>query len=185
MRARFRPIRSVLAIAAAIALLLAACGSDDDDAADENDESAETTAEPSTTAESAADDADEDGAESEEAAPVDGEPVDLGEWFITIPDDLTAGPVTFALTNSSTEFPHAFAIARGTSYEELPQLDNGAVDTDALGDDFLGGSENVEVGATGSISFDLEPGDYVFFCPIQFGPNSHAARGQVLSVTIP
>ena len=88
------------------------------------------------------------------------------------------------MSNVGPDNPHAFAIVRGDSYEELPQLDNGAVDTEAMGDDFLGSTDNVEVGDSTEITFDLEAGNYVFFCPIQFGPNSHAAAGQVLSVTV-
>ena len=34
-----------------------------------------------------------------------------------------------------------------------------------------------------AIEFDLEPGNYVFFCNIA-GTVSHAAQGQVLSVTV-
>ena len=109
--------------------------------------------------------------------------VDLGEWFLEMPDQLDAGSYTFALTNVG-ENPHAFAIVRGDAYEDLPQLDNGAVDTDAMGDDFLGASDRIESGASGEVEFELEAGNYVFFCPIQFGPNSHAAAGQVLSVTV-
>ena len=31
---------------------------------------------------------------------------------------------------------------------------------------------------------NLPPGKYVFFCPVAFGPTSHAKAGQVLSVTV-
>ena len=81
-------------------------------------------------------------------------------------------------------FPHRLEIARGNSYEELPQLGNGAVDETALGDDFLGGTDNIAAGGTTTIDFDLPPGNYVLFCNIVSGPTSHAARGQVLSVTV-
>jgi hypothetical protein len=182
-----------MALAAAVTLLLAACGDDDDTADTETTEETSAETETSEAADDGAtsddgattdDDTAGDDTAGDEAAAPEGLPVELGEWYIDLGEDLDSGSTTFALTNASTEFPHAFAIARGTSYEELPQLDNGAVDTDALGDDFLGQADNVEPGQTGTVSFDLEAGDYVIFCPIQFGPNSHAARGQVLSITI-
>ena len=109
--------------------------------------------------------------------------VELGEWFVDTPDTLDAGTYTFAVTNVG-ENPHAFAIVEGNSYEELPQLDNGAIDTDVLGDAFLGSTDPLQSGLDVEIEFELEAGNYVFFCPIQFGPNSHAAAGQVLSVTV-
>ncbi len=172
---------------AAFTLVLAACGGDDDDTS-ADDSSSETTAAADDAAETteAADDAAETTEAADDggdAAAADGTPIELAEWSISDPGALTAGSATFALSNTG-ENPHALAIARGTSYEDLPQKENGAVDTDALGDDFLGASDNVDPGGTGSIDFDLEAGDYVFFCPIEFGPNSHAGAGQVLSVTV-
>lgn len=178
-KARNTP-RSLVVILAALVFLVAACGSDDDTdtAADESPDAATTTQ-----AEAAEDDVTEATEASGDAEAVDGLPIELGEWFVSEPVGITAGSTTFALMNVG-ENPHAFAIARGTSYEDLPQKDNGAVDQEALGDDFLGSADNIDPGGSGSITFDLEPGDYVFFCPIEFGPNSHAAAGQVLSVTI-
>lgn len=167
--------RPLVVIVAAIAFLAAACG-DDNSAADETTTTEAATAEETTTTTAAAEE------EVTEDA-VEGLPTELGEWFITPPEGLTAGSLTFALMNVG-ENPHAFAIARGTSYEELPQTENGAVDQEALGEDFIGAAENVAPGESGSVTFDLEAGDYVFFCPIEFGPNSHAAAGQVLSVTV-
>ena len=202
--------RRLLAIVLGVALLGAACSSDDESTESDSDETEATTDDGSASAaddgdadtndggESEADEGDTDdgeadeesdtaegGATDEEAAPAtDGAiPVDLGEWFIEFDGDLAAGSLTFAVENVG-ENPHALAIVRGDRYEDLPQLDNGAVDTEAMGDDFLGTTDNFETGEGGEITFDLEAGNYVFFCPVQFGPNSHAAAGQVLSVTV-
>ncbi len=189
-----RLVFRLLALLAAAALAVAACGGDGDDESTGDEDTEETTGSTEaaeetteeTTEESDAEEGAADEGEAEEgddaAAPADALAVELGEWFITTPA-VSAGTVTFALDNTG-ENPHALAIARGTSYEELPQLDNGAVDTDALGDDYLGTSEDIASGASGTVEFDLEAGDYVFFCPIEFGPNSHAGAGQVLSVTV-
>lgn len=184
-----RSKRRIVALSAAVALFGAACGSDAIDAVEDateevTDEAAEAVEETTDEASEAVEDVTEEatGEEAEEEAAADGAPVELNEWTIVV-DAPAAGSTTYALSNNG-EFPHALAIAKGTSYEELPQLDNGAVDTETLGDDFIGSSENVEPGATGTVDFDLEAGDYVFFCPIAVGPNSHAAQGQVLSVTV-
>ena len=176
-RLRFR----LLALLALAALALAACGGDSD--SDEGSADDDTTEETTETTAAATDEAEDDAMEeTDEAAPADALPVELGEWFITTPA-VSAGTVTFAVDNVG-ENPHAFAIARGTSYEDLPQKENGAVDTDMLGDDYLGTTEDLASGDSTTIDFDLEAGDYVFFCPIEFGPNSHAAAGQVLSVSV-
>ena len=62
---------------------------------------------------------------------------------------------------------------------------NGAVDEEALAEgQFLGRTAVLEPGQAETITFDLEPGKYLFICNINFGPNSHAANGQILSVTV-
>ena len=135
----------------------------------------------------------------ESAAPVETEPaadttvappsapdgavsVGLVEWAIETDLEVAAGTVTFDVSNEGN-FPHHFAIARGDSYEELPQIGGGAIDEDALGDDFIGRTENLQSGETEIIEFDLDPGNYVFFCNIAAAV-SHAAQGQVLTVTV-
>jgi hypothetical protein len=97
-----------------------------------------------------------------------------------------AGMVNFKATNLGDN-PHEFGIARGNSYEELPKVAaNGSIDEEALGDDFLGKTPVVDkvLAPEREISFDLAPGNYVFFCNLVVGPVSHAARGHVLSVTV-
>lgn len=190
-----RDYRVILAALLGLSMFVAACGSDGDTTAADNDSSADTEAADSG-AEADDTEADDDGethddsdddsmAESDsEAILIDlGNPSD-GEFSLVVGSDgLTGGSLTFNAVNNG-ENPHAFAIARGTSYEDLPQKDNGAVDTDALGADYLGTTANLQSGEEESITFDLEAGDYVFFCPVEFGPNSHAKAGQVLSVSV-
>jgi len=191
--------RRLLAVLVGLALFTISCSGDDGDTGSSDSTESETgstdassstgqatttTAAPTTSeAATGSSDAGTDDSAGDETA-ADTVSVELGEWFVDMPTTLDAGTISFSLSNAG-ENPHAFAVVKGTSYEELPQLDNGAVDTDALGADFLGSTDdNVAPGGTGEVTFDLEPGDYVFFCPIQFGPNSHAAAGQVLSVTV-
>ncbi len=111
-------------------------------------------------------------------------PVSLIEWEIVAPNEFTGGTVTFEASNDG-EFPHELVLVRGESYETLPLLANGAVDEDAIApDDFIGRIERFEPGQTMSATWEVPPGNYVLLCNIAVGPNSHAAAGQVLSVTV-
>ncbi len=121
-------------------------------------------------------------AETDPAAPAGAIAVNMVEWAVEAPTSLAAGTVAFDVSNGG-DFPHHFAVARGNSYEELPQTGGGAIDEATLGADFLGRTANIQSGETATISFDLTPGNYVFFCNIA-GTVSHAAQGQVLSVTV-
>lgn len=191
---QYNLIRGGAAGALALSLVLAACGSSGDDtattdastASSEASSSATTeAASASTTAQAAASTTAAGGASTTAAAVAgEGQAVELKEWSVTITGDVKGGANTFAIANTGDN-PHALAIVKGDSYEALPKLDNGAVDSDTLeAGAFIGASEKVEKGSTGTLSVTLEPGNYVFFCPIAFGPNSHAKAGQVLSVTV-
>ena len=160
----------------AMVLVVTACGGSGDDAGGTAiTEAPATTSAPATTEASA----------TAEAA---GESVavTLSEFEIETQDTFTAGQVTFDVINDGTsEFNHEFAIIAAGTYEELPKLDNGAVDEDALADGMLlGRTERLEPGQAETIAFDLEPGTYLFICNVNFGPNSHAANGQTLTVTV-
>lgn len=178
-------MRRILSLLALSALALTACGGSDE-AADSTPPPASEPAAAETTsteapAETSAPPADTE-APAETAAPSADVAVSLVEWAIETPAEVAAGTVTFDVSNGGS-FPHHFAIARGDSYEDLPMSGGGVIDEAALADDFLGRTANLQVGETETIEFDLEPGNYVFFCNIA-GTVSHAAQGQVLSVTV-
>lgn len=167
-----------------LVLLAASCGDSEPEVAaiDATTTTAPTTtAAPTTAAETTA--APTTAAETTEAPTADAVGYELVEWTLSGPTEIPAGSVTFEVMNVG-ENTHEFTIAKGDSYESLPQLANGAVDEEALGADFIGRSEKIDAGQTMEVTFDLEPGSYVFMCNIQFGPNSHASAGQVLSVTV-
>ncbi len=185
-------MRQALSILFALTLVLAACGSDDADAGDDTSttvavvtteptvEETTTSAAPATTAattEVAGD------TTTTEAAVGGLVAVELSEWEVDTTTELTAGSVGFDISNTGS-FGHEFAVAKGDSYETLPLLESGAVDEAALGADLLGKTEIIAAGDTAEATFDLEPGNYVLFCNIAVGPNSHAALGQTLSVTV-
>ena len=175
--ARVLRVGGVKRISAAVVsvALVTACGGGDDKAADTTVAStlAATTTEAATTLPTDV---------------VNDDPVlvDLSHFEIKVKSTvLKAGVINFKATNSDN-VPHEFGIARGNSYEELPQLANGSIDEEALGDDFLGKTPVVDqvLSPTREITFDLPPGNYVMFCNLVVGPVSHAARGQVLSITV-
>ena len=178
-------------------LALTACGGGSDGAVDTTTPATEAPADTAAPVETEA--PADTAAPAETAAPADTEPpadttvanpaapsgavaVGLAEWAIETDVAIPAGTVTFDVSNGG-DFAHHFAIARGNSYDELPQIGGGAIDEDALGDDYLGRTANLQSGEATTIEFDLEPGNYVFFCNIA-GTVSHAAQGQVLSVTV-
>lgn len=177
-----RRIASLLTLSA---LALTACGGSDEAAETASPPASESTVVETTSTEAPAETTAppaETEAPTETTAPSTDVAVSLVEWAIETPAEVAAGIVTFDVSNVGS-FPHHFAIARGDSYEDLPMSGGGAIDEAALADDFLGRTANLQVGETETIEFDLEPGNYVFFCNIA-GTVSHAAQGQVLSVTV-
>ena len=184
---------------ATIQLAFAACGGDGTDDTSENTadatasattdpdraepESASTEGRPATTGTEATDPEPEDSATTDAEDIGEEASIELTEWSISDPGTLPPGTIRLTLDNVG-ENRHALAIARGARYEDLPRKQNGAVDTAALGDDYLGASDTVDPGATGTVEFEVAAGEYVLFCPIEFGPNSHAGAGQVLGVTV-
>ncbi len=203
-----RTLARVAALVLAAAAVLTACGEAEDavsdateavedaanDAADAADATTDAAGDAAEEAVDAVEDAAGDAAEAvedvaeeavEEVADVasDAVEVSLVEWELIAPTSFAGGDVTFTASNDG-EFPHELAVVRGDSYETLPLLANGAVDEAALGADFLGRTDRIEAGASGDLTLTLEPGNYVLVCNIQAGPNSHAAAGQVLSVTV-
>jgi hypothetical protein len=182
-------MRTLLVIPSIAGLvLLAACGGDDSAdttaAAEPTAAPADTAAAPETSVAvetSAAIPDTTSAAGGTTAGPVT---VDLAEWSLTIDKDLTAGTVEFVVNNVG-QFPHELAVVKGDSYATLPLSANGAVDEAALeAGALIGRSERINGGQSTTVSFDLEAGNYVLLCNIAVGPNSHAAAGQVLDVTV-
>ncbi len=198
-------VRRGVALVSTVAVLAAGCGGDDEAApTPEPTPSAtatpapdpsptdvpEPTSEPTTepTSEPTAEPTSEPTAEPGDGGVVNADPVvvDLADFMITTATTVyAAGTINFEVVNDS-DIAHEFGVARGESYDTLPKLDNGSIDEEALGDDFLGKTPVVDpvLGPVREISFTLEPGQYVFFCNLVVGPVSHAARGQHLPVTV-
>lgn len=195
--------RALIAVTIGLVGLVGCGGGDDDNASDdtaaaettaaaeattapETTAAAETTAAPETTA--AADPAAVETTVAAETTPAAGGgtvDVTLVEWAVEAPTEIPAGTVTFNVTNGG-EFPHELVVVRGESYETLPQDSSGAVDDTQLpAGDFIGETARLDGGGgSEALTVDLPAGNYVLLCNITGGGSSHAARGQVLSVTV-
>jgi uncharacterized cupredoxin-like copper-binding protein len=93
--------------------------------------------------------------------------VALKEFTVTSdPIEVEAGETEFTANNIGSEI-HEMVMVRAKSAADLPTDADGAVDEDQIAkDDQVGEVEDVAVGKTKSISFDLRTGDYVIFCNI-------------------
>ena len=110
---------------------------------------------------------DEDGTQAQ-PTPTPVEPastidVTLQEWAVLpSPSVGAAGDVTFDVSNAG-EREHEFVVIRtDLDHGELPTLEDGSVDEEAV--DIVGEVEELDPGATGSVSLDLETGNYALMC---------------------
>jgi hypothetical protein len=134
----------------------------------------------------------EDGSEVTCAPP--GEPSDeaiavtLSEWEIGVPAQVPSGTVTVTAGNIGGE-RHEVVIVRADDPDSLPVAD-GQVQEDQLPEGALIGEiESFAAGDTCAGTFELPPGDYVFFCNIVEEESdgtleSHYEEGMRTTVTV-
>jgi len=81
-------------------------------------------------------------------------------------DTATAGAVTFNVTNDSTDLIHEMVVVPIPEMgADIPYLaDEDKIDEDAAG--HLGEVSELDPGQSGSLTIDLEPGDYALICNI-------------------
>jgi uncharacterized cupredoxin-like copper-binding protein len=149
-----RPVRG-LAILAVTLAALTACGGDDgaEDAA-----ATTSAAAPSSSVAASPSGSDASGA----AESGEGETVTAteGEMFIELSEDsLAAGSYSFEVTNDGSA-THDFVVERDGS--DVAQTDT------------------IAPGASTTLTVDLEPGEYVFYCSIA----NHRAMGMEVTVTV-
>ncbi len=115
--------------------------------------------------------------------------VALQEYKV-IPDtgDVKAGEVTFETENVGGS-THEFVVVRAADAESLPTDADGAVDEEQIeAADQIGEIEDIEPKAKESVTFDLDPGDYVMFCNVvddeSDPPISHFQKGMSAQFTV-
>ena len=151
----------------AFGAIAAGCGSDDE---------AGTTAAAESESES-----DESEASTTTASTGGGETlaIDMGEFFYKpAAVEATAGQVTIDASNIGSA-PHELVLAKtDDAPDQLPTSSDGSVDEESL--DVPGEVEEVEGGAEGTVSLDLQPGKYVMFCNLP----GHYSGGMYGSLTV-
>ena len=149
-----RPARG-LAVLGVVLAALTACGGGDDEA----DAAATTSAAPTS---SSAEASPSESAPSSSAEAGESETVTAteGEMFIELSEDsFAAGSYTFEVTNGGSA-THNLQVERdGTE---------------------VAGTDSIAPGAATTLTVDLEPGEYVFYCSI----GNHRAMGMEVTVTV-
>ena len=187
---RFNRSSKSLASLALAAMIATGCGSSGEPDVESTDPVADPPADEPAVADPPADDDAQSADAPSDEPPVNPDPVGVelrtGELVIE-QAVLAPGSINFEASNHE-EGPHIFAIARGDSYEALPKLSNGAVDREALGEDFITktGLLMAGLGNVRLVSVDLAPGTYVLYCNGGDDEDeiAHAAHGEALTVTV-
>ena len=111
--------------------------------------------------------------------------IGMTEYAYGMPDDVTGGNVTFEFTNNG-ELPHeaAFGSIGDHTLEDVMDVIKSGDDPSWAED--LAGVPVLDAGATTSMTRDLEPGNYVFFCffPVPESGQPHASKGMVHVFTV-
>lgn len=115
--------------------------------------------------------------------------VELSEWLISAPAEVSAGAVGIVAKNVGAE-PHEVVVLRLDSAVDLPLNDDGSLDEEALPDGALIGEiEPFPSGETCTGVFELAAGPYVLVCNIVETEadglaESHLALGMVTELTV-
>ncbi len=111
-------------------------------------------------------------------------PVVLNQWSVTpTTTTFTAGSVSFTVTNQGT-IPHEFVVLRTkTQAADIPvksfEGEAARINEDTAGTN-VGETGDMEAGATKTLTVNLKPGHYVFFCNLP----AHYQMGMHVDVTV-
>ena len=114
--------------------------------------------------------------------------VTLQEWAV-LPDptSVSAGDVTFSITNDGPEDLHEFVvIPTDLAPGELPTDETGAVSENGEGMTVIDEVEDIAIGATEELTVSLDPGNYVLICNIYSAEEdeAHYAMGMYTAFTV-
>ncbi len=110
-------------------------------------------------------------------------PVTVQQWSINAPATLPAGSTTFSVTNAGTK-THEFVVYQtDTAAADIPiesfEGEANRINEDTNGTN-AGETGDLEANATKTLTVDLVPGHYVFFCNLP----KHYGLGMRLDVTV-
>lgn len=116
----------------------------------------------------------------------DGGPaVELSEFSVIVePSSVGSGEVAFSVENVG-EITHEFVVvATDLDAADLPTSDDGFVDEEGEGIEPIDEIEDIEAGESGSLTVELDPGNYVLFCNVVDGDQVHYEAGMHTSFTV-
>ena len=99
----------------------------------------------------------------------------------------SAGEVTFTVTNTGPDDVHEFVVVKtDLAPDALPTEASGAVDESGAGIEPVDEIEDIAVGATESVTVNLEAGSYVLMCNIydKAEKESHYQQGMHTGFTV-
>jgi uncharacterized cupredoxin-like copper-binding protein len=114
--------------------------------------------------------------------------VTLSEWAVSRDTaELTAGSIVFEVSNTGPADIHEFVVIKtDLDAGALPTDETGAVDEEGGGMTVMGEIEDIAVGASDSLTLDLEAGSYVLLCNIYSveEDESHYQEGMRIGFTV-
>jgi len=120
----------------------------------------------------------------------DGIDITLSEFAIAAsPSSVTAGDVTFNISNGGAETHEFVVIQTDLGITELPTGEDGSVSEEGEGMTVVDEVEDLPSGDTAELTVDLDPGSYVFICNIveeedDGTSESHYQEGMRTSFTV-
>jgi uncharacterized cupredoxin-like copper-binding protein len=114
--------------------------------------------------------------------------VALQEWAVVpAQSSVSAGPVTFKVTNNGPDDPHEMVIIKTTlGPGDLPTNEFGKVDEEGAGLETIGEIEEFDPSKTETATFDLAAGSYVLICNIlQDEPDGSKEAHYTMGMYIP
>lgn len=114
--------------------------------------------------------------------------ITLQEWAVLAnPASAASGQVVFNITNDGPDDVHEFVVVKtDLSIHELPTDERGVVDESGGPMEVIGEIEDIPVGASESLTLDLDPGAYALICNIydEDEGEAHYALGMRAAFTV-
>lgn len=109
-----------------------------------------------------------------------GDPAMAAMGITLTPITVTAGDVTFNVTNASTLMPHEMVVIPIATADTVPPYDATAMEVDEAAAGALGEVPELAPGATGAVTLNLPAGTYILVCNVP----GHYAAGMWVILTV-